>query len=170
MTSRWSEAKVSLKRLNKFLRLKELNDIDQDDVQHHHFNDGVEGVNAQDGKGDDTAAEIMIKIDGGVFEWEAPEDVDDADKEKKAASNNTNATELGFRLHDVDFEVRRGELVAIVGRVGSGKTSLLNGILGEMKHVAGRLRRYASSTSYVSQRCDIASLLLLPVSSNALAS
>jgi ATP-binding cassette subfamily C (CFTR/MRP) protein 1 len=165
MTSRWSEAKVSLKRLNRFLRLKELND-DQDDVHHHLFNDGVDGVDVQDGNGGDTAAEVVIKIDGGAFEWEAPEDVDDADKEKKA---NTNAKELGFLLHDVDFEVRRGELVAIVGRVGSGKTSLLNGILGEMKLVAGRLCRRASSTSYVSQRCGIASLLL-PLSSNALAS
>lgn len=58
----------------------------------------------------------------------------------------------GFRLHDINLEVKRGELVAVIGRVGSGKTSLLNSMLGEMKRAAGQLHRNASAVSYVSQR------------------
>jgi ABC-type transport system involved in cytochrome bd biosynthesis fused ATPase/permease subunit len=58
----------------------------------------------------------------------------------------------GFQLHDINVEVKRGELVAVIGRVGSGKTSLLNSMLGEMKRAAGQLHLNASAVSYVSQR------------------
>lgn len=42
-------------------------------------------------------------------------------------------------LHGVDFEARRGEFVAIVGRSGSGKSSLLQIIGGMEKPSAGRV-------------------------------
>jgi len=37
-----------------------------------------------------------------------------------------------FALHDLDITVRAGELVGVVGGVGSGKTSLLHAMLGEL--------------------------------------
>ena len=37
-----------------------------------------------------------------------------------------------FRLNVPDFSIKPGELVAVVGRVGAGKTSLLQAILGNM--------------------------------------
>ena len=39
-------------------------------------------------------------------------------------------------LDDVSFEIPKGSLVAVVGQVGSGKSSLLSAILGEMEPVA----------------------------------
>jgi len=47
----------------------------------------------------------------------------DAGKDFKEAST----------LKGITFEVKRGELVAIVGAVGSGKSSLLLALLGEME-------------------------------------
>ena len=38
-----------------------------------------------------------------------------------------------FMLEVSDFAVGRGELVCVIGAVGSGKTSLLSAILGEME-------------------------------------
>ena len=38
-----------------------------------------------------------------------------------------------FTLQVSDFAVRRGELVCVIGAVGSGKSSLLSAILGEME-------------------------------------
>ena len=37
----------------------------------------------------------------------------------------------------VNLEVRQGQLVAVVGQVGAGKSSLLSAILGEMHKVKG---------------------------------
>jgi len=35
-------------------------------------------------------------------------------------------------LRDLDLRVKPGELIAVVGKVGSGKTSLLNALIGEL--------------------------------------
>ncbi|KAL3100076.1 hypothetical protein niasHT_022904 [Heterodera trifolii] len=44
---------------------------------------------------------------------------------------------LPYTLNNVELHLRRGILTAIVGKVGSGKSSLLNAILGEMHKVYG---------------------------------
>ncbi|CAE6428317.1 unnamed protein product [Rhizoctonia solani] len=43
-------------------------------------------------------------------------------------------------LENVDITVHKGELVGILGPVGSGKTSLLSAIIGEMTRVEGSVR------------------------------
>lgn len=40
---------------------------------------------------------------------------------------------ISFRLRDVNIKIPRGQMVFIIGRVGSGKSSLLYSLLGEMK-------------------------------------
>ncbi len=45
----------------------------------------------------------------------------------------------GFKLKRIDLTVR-GQLVAIVGAVGSGKTSLLQGLNGDMRRTDGSVR------------------------------
>ncbi|KAG0716160.1 Multidrug resistance-associated protein 4 [Chionoecetes opilio] len=57
-------------------------------------------------------------------------------------------------LTDVSFSVKAGELLAVVGPVGSGKGSLLNAILGELPAQAGRITvkgkiAYASQEPWV---------------------
>eukprot|EP00560_Eucampia_antarctica_P007002 CAMPEP_0197828720 /NCGR_PEP_ID=MMETSP1437-20131217/5242_1 /TAXON_ID=49252 ORGANISM="Eucampia antarctica, Strain CCMP1452" /NCGR_SAMPLE_ID=MMETSP1437 /ASSEMBLY_ACC=CAM_ASM_001096 /LENGTH=1315 /DNA_ID=CAMNT_0043430055 /DNA_START=350 /DNA_END=4300 /DNA_ORIENTATION=+ len=42
-------------------------------------------------------------------------------------------------LRRINFECKRGELIAIVGAVGSGKSSFLNSILGEVRALSGSL-------------------------------
>ena len=41
------------------------------------------------------------------------------------------------QLNNIDLKVKKGSLTAIVGIVGSGKSSLLQAVLGEMKKVIG---------------------------------
>ena len=38
-------------------------------------------------------------------------------------------------LRDISLKVMRGEFVVIIGEIGSGKSSLLNAIVGEMLYV-----------------------------------
>ena len=46
---------------------------------------------------------------------------------------------LFSQVHIPFLEIARGELVAVVGPVGSGKSSLLNVIMGELIHVGGKV-------------------------------
>ena len=40
-------------------------------------------------------------------------------------------------LKDISMRVEEGALVAVVGQVGSGKSSLISALIGEMKRTAG---------------------------------
>lgn len=42
-------------------------------------------------------------------------------------------------LRNINLEVKRGQLVAVVGEVGSGKSSLLSALLGDIPKVSGRV-------------------------------
>ncbi|KAG8976539.1 hypothetical protein FRB90_009112, partial [Tulasnella sp. 427] len=63
--------------------------------------------------------DVVVQISNGDFRWAA-----------KAVEPT---------LQDIDLTVRKGELVGIMGRVGSGKTSLLSAIIGEMTKVDGKV-------------------------------
>ena len=38
-------------------------------------------------------------------------------------------------IKDIDISIKKGEFVVIVGEVGSGKSSLINAMIGEMIHI-----------------------------------
>ena len=52
---------------------------------------------------------------------------------------------------DANFKVKKGELVAIVGSVGSGKSSVLSALLGEMTRTQGSIR-LSGTTAYCDQK------------------
>ncbi|KAJ8721588.1 hypothetical protein PYW07_002363 [Mythimna separata] len=57
-------------------------------------------------------------------------------------------------LKNLNLHVPRGSLVAVVGAVGSGKSSLLSALLGEMNKVSGRVNTFGS-IAYVPQQAWI---------------
>ncbi|MGH0122150.1 UNVERIFIED_CONTAM: hypothetical protein FKN15_042921 [Acipenser sinensis] len=56
--------------------------------------------------------------------------------------------------HRISVSVARGSLVAVVGHVGSGKSSLLSALLGEMEKKNGRVS-LQGSVAYVPQQAWI---------------
>lgn len=53
-------------------------------------------------------------------------------------------------LKNINFRVDKGKLAAVVGTVGSGKSSLLSALLGEMEKISGRVNTLGK-IAYVSQ-------------------
>lgn len=75
---------------------------------------------------------------------------DEAAREKRREENpetatiSTETTTLEpFTLKDINLQVGRNELIAVVGSVGSGKTSLLAALAGDMRKTAGSVKRGA---------------------------
>lgn len=54
----------------------------------------------------------------------------------------------------IDFKAPEGKLIAVVGVVGSGKTSFLSAMLGEMKKMRGQVE-IKGSVAYVAQQAWI---------------
>ncbi|KAK6109907.1 multi drug resistance-associated protein (MRP) [Brugia pahangi] len=63
-------------------------------------------------------------------------------------------------LNDINLKIKKGELVAIVGKVGSGKSSLLSAILGEMDKLNGSVD-VVGSIAYAPQQPWIQNLSLM---------
>ena len=65
----------------------------------------------------------------------------------------------GPTLENINLDIKKGELVMVTGRVGSGKSSLLNALLGEINKLEGQVRAHAHackracSIVYVCQIC-----------------
>ncbi|MEM9681837.1 MAG: ATP-binding cassette domain-containing protein [Pseudomonadota bacterium] len=67
-------------------------------------------------------------------------------------------------LHDVEIDVRPGEIVALIGPNGSGKSTLARILLGILPPSAGRVTRRADlRIGYVPQRLPVDMVLPLPV-------
>lgn len=129
------DAWASVKRMQEFLLAEE---------QAEDFTWATEGKSA-------------VTLNHASFTWERtvaqdPAKNPQADKktpkqEKRVSSksgSNTGAdtestlTEVEpFKLHDVSFSVGRNELIAIIGGVGSGKSSLLAALAGDMRKTSG---------------------------------
>ena len=91
--------------------------------------DAVDAKPAAEEIGDESVA-----IRGGTFSWNRHE--------------NKNV------LKNIDFGANKGELTCIVGRVGAGKSSLLQSFLGDLWKVEGTVE-VAGSVAYVAQQAWI---------------
>ncbi|KAF9909224.1 hypothetical protein EC991_008985 [Linnemannia zychae] len=108
----------------------------------------------------------VIQIEDATFAWAsenpsvaAKDDSDDEDEEDE--ENETTALLAADRaetsapaLVDINFAIARGQLTAVVGRVGQGKSSLLSAIIGDMYKRKGSVKVYGS-IALVSQQAWI---------------
>lgn len=108
------ETSVSLGRIRSFLILDE---IDEKMIQ--RFNS-------------DTPVEHAISIKNTSFLRSPPPPVPERDLEEEAL-----IPEVKYALKKIDFQVPVGNIICVVGKVGSGKSSFLSAILGNFNAVNG---------------------------------
>ncbi|KAG0369091.1 hypothetical protein BGZ54_000347 [Gamsiella multidivaricata] len=147
---------VATRRIQKYLLEEELNDdqIERDDDVSSHSFAAAMASNQQP----------VVKIQDGVFAWdkEGPgveTEKQSRNREKKEARKQRQAAkeakEAGLpepmcstpvernydsTLKGINLSAYKGDLTAIVGRVGQGKSSLLHAMIGDMYKRQGRVR------------------------------
>ncbi|EDK37507.2 hypothetical protein PGUG_01605 [Meyerozyma guilliermondii ATCC 6260] len=117
---------VACKRVGKFLDVEEIG-VDEN---YHHFND--------------PSSNKAIQLKQATFEWEIFEDEKTGDsKEKKSGTASPDIKLTGkkdtFQLKNVDFTINKGEFFVVTGKIGSGKSSLLQAMSGFMKTKEGQV-------------------------------
>lgn len=90
----------------------------------------------------DTSTEsknVAIRMKRASFKWDAAADAE---------------LETGPVLDKVDLRIKKGAVAMVVGSVGSGKSTLVSGVLGEVPHVTGEVS-ISGSIAYVPQEAWI---------------
>ena len=112
----------------------------------------------------DPKLKYAVEVENASFTWDNPppdasegKEQKGKKKERRRSSRPTPVSEPKevkedalFNLKQIDFKVPRGQLLAIVGAVGCGKTSLLQGLIGDMRKTEGSVR-FGGSLAYCSQ-------------------
>ncbi|EGO18443.1 hypothetical protein SERLADRAFT_353365 [Serpula lacrymans var. lacrymans S7.9] len=110
----------------------------------------------------DNDLDVAIRVQGASFSWDSSPKPGERGQPKgfnlegesktpaPTADENNDDEEKIFKLTDIDFSIPRGQLCAIVGAVGAGKTSLLQGLVGEMRPTAGSVA-FGGTVGYCAQ-------------------
>jgi ATP-binding cassette subfamily C (CFTR/MRP) protein 1 len=128
------DAWVSLQRLQDYFLAEEINDrIEHDDKMEA-------GILVQDGNftWEQTLPETEKKGKASRKQRKLDAAAEKAGTETPRPTGSSTPTEP-FHLTDINLAVSRHELLAVVGSVGSGKTSLLSAMVGDMRRTSGRV-------------------------------
>lgn len=117
---------------------------------------------------------VALRVQDASFTWETPEPSDEGISSQKHKANKNQSThqkpdgssqrtEKIFTMSTINLEIARGQLVAIVGSVGSGKSSFLQGLIGEMRRTSGQVI-FGGTVAYCSQNAFIQVCLLVNLS------
>ncbi|XP_077984677.1 ATP-binding cassette sub-family C member 5-like [Glandiceps talaboti] len=110
---------------------------------------------------------VAIEISMASFAWDKQEqdgmDIANVEKleERELMSKkeqdfeeNTESANFVKTLYNIDFNLKKGQLVGVCGSVGSGKSSLISAILAQMQLISGQVA-IDGSIAYVSQQAWI---------------
>lgn len=167
---RWVMSTISMNRINKFLTCSELNDYVLTDDEHKKddaimYMDGASFAwsSEEEVATKETTEAVEVATDSKPAETKGEYEAIDSKEieltETGTAAEATAATSAAdpmnrsvHTLMDMDFQINPGELVAVVGGVGSGKSSLLAALMGEIGITKGSVYRGSQSVAYHCQQ------------------
>jgi ATP-binding cassette subfamily C (CFTR/MRP) protein 4 len=143
-----SECFVSVSRIQRFLEFPELSTARKD------------LRNDQDNSITNDCDDVLISLSRARSYWNdvtvstgsnatSATTTDDEDDEHDIDDNS--ASSLLLALDNVSVDFRRGELTAIIGAVGQGKSALVQAIVGELPVSSGSMIRHYRSLAYAAQ-------------------
>ncbi|OAX42729.1 hypothetical protein K503DRAFT_779744 [Rhizopogon vinicolor AM-OR11-026] len=95
--------------------------------------------------------DVAVRAEGASFTWDSPP-LRPEDPKKKSKCNKMGMKrgkpmpKPSTSFMDIDMEIPQGQLVVIVGAVEMGKTSLLQGLIGEMRRISGKVEFWWNTT------------------------
>ncbi|KAF8509514.1 ABC protein [Hysterangium stoloniferum] len=105
----------------------------------------------------DPDLDVAVRVDKASFEWDHRNQPDEIKvkntkrhKHRLEKDENRSIPRERFAITNLDMEIPRGQLCAIVGPVGSGKSSILLGLIGEMRRTGGSCT-FGGSVAYCAQ-------------------
>jgi len=132
-----TEASVCFKNIEKVLAAPEIGDVEFEQPENR---------------------ENSIEFSNFTAYWvtDDPNDAPEVVNEIKTKSENKKLVETDIKptLYDINLKLKKGSLNALVGTVGSGKTSFLMSFTGEMPKTTGSLK-YKGTIAYVEQEPTI---------------
>jgi ATP-binding cassette subfamily C (CFTR/MRP) protein 2 len=128
-----TQAQVSLARLEKYLRSEELD------------SNAVDRTNPIPNHNNSA-----VTVQSASFSWTP-------DQPESPTSPST------ITLRNIDLEIKKGALVAVVGTVGSGKSSLLACMLGEMPKLHGKVCTITTTTITASTISRLSACFTKPI-------
>ena len=135
---------VSIKRVNKYLNAPELDDY----VVRSTTGPALSVMNASFSWG------IQLKDKDEENSNDKDENNKKQEKKKRKTKKENEESSPPITLENINARVEKGSFTAIVGNVGTGKSSFLNAVLGEMEKMKGSVVIGAGiqSTAYVPQQ------------------
>ena len=131
--AQYSQSRVSTDRMLKFLDAEELDPYVSTEVAADGSVLSMEHVSMAWVK-EDTVAALPAPSSGF-------KDIEALEKPEKSAKDSNRSVRT---LRDICLNIKKGSFVAVIGPVGSGKSSLLNGFLGELILTSGTVRAAGS--------------------------
>lgn len=132
-----ADGKVSLKRIEDYMHAEELD-----------FSPETEYL-----------SDNAVVIKNGNFVWNEGETgtqtSDDDEKEEKDDAKFTPSNPHFTGIHNLNLVLPRNKLIAVVGPIGSGKSSLLSALVGEMKLDSNTEVTFCGSVGYSPQQAWI---------------
>ncbi|XP_054155854.1 multidrug resistance-associated protein 1-like [Oppia nitens] len=128
---------VSFKRIERFLNSYEHLDYIENNISNNN---------------------CLINVENASFNWESNTNSSNSSSSSSSSSSSVDTNKSQPILHNINLKIIDGQFVAIVGSVGSGKSSLMSALFGDMDLIGsnGRVNvRPDISVAYVPQQAWI---------------